>query len=85
MIKSVGAGVTDLEPGDRVLGYTAFGAAREFAAVSAANLVNLTVDLDSANASSAYAARRSIAAASSMSRSVTPPASWVDRVTSTFL
>jgi len=85
VIESVGAGVTDLEPGDRVLGYTAFGAAREFAAVSAANLVNLTVDLDSANASSAYAARRSIAAASSISRSVTPPASWVDSVTSTFL
>ena len=32
VIESVGAGVTDLEPGDRVLGYTAFGAAREFAA-----------------------------------------------------
>jgi len=46
VIESVGAGVTDLEPGDRVLGYTAFGAAREFAAVPAANLVKLTVDLD---------------------------------------
>src|SRR5215471_18503402 len=46
VIESVGAGVSDLKPGDRVLGYTTFGAAREFGAVSAAKLVKLTVDLD---------------------------------------
>jgi NADPH2:quinone reductase len=46
VIESVGAGIADLKPGDRVLGYTTFGAAREFAAVPAAKLVKLTVDLD---------------------------------------
>lgn len=46
VIESVGAGIADLKPGDRVLGYTTFGAAREFAAVPAAKLVKLTVDLE---------------------------------------
>jgi NADPH2:quinone reductase len=46
VIESVGSGVADLEPGDRVLGYTTFGAGREYAAVPAAKLVKLSVELD---------------------------------------
>jgi NADPH2:quinone reductase len=46
VIESLGAGVTDLAPGDRVLGYTTFGAARERAAVPAEKLAKLTADLD---------------------------------------
>jgi NADPH:quinone reductase len=46
VIDSVGAAVADFAPGDRVLGYTTFGAAREFAAMPVEKLVKLTVDLD---------------------------------------
>jgi NADPH2:quinone reductase len=46
VVESVGAGVTGFAPGDRVLGYTSFGAAREYAAVPVAKLAPLTDDLD---------------------------------------
>jgi len=46
VVDSVGAGVTDFAPGDRVLGYTTFGAARQYAAVPVEKLVRLTADLD---------------------------------------
>jgi NADPH2:quinone reductase len=46
VIDSVGAGVTGFAPGDRVLGYTGFGAARQFAAVPVDKLAKLNVDLD---------------------------------------
>jgi NADPH2:quinone reductase len=46
VVASVGAGVTDFAPGDRVLGYTGFGAARQFAAVPVEKLARLSVDLD---------------------------------------
>jgi NADPH2:quinone reductase len=46
VIDSVGDGVTDFAAGDRVLGYTTFGAARQYAAMPAARLVKLTFDLD---------------------------------------
>jgi NADPH2:quinone reductase len=46
VVDSVGDGVTDFAAGDRVLGYTTFGAARQYAAMPAARLVKLTVDLD---------------------------------------
>ena len=46
VIDSVGAGVKNFAAGDRVLGYTTFGAAREYAAMPADKLVKLTVDLD---------------------------------------
>ncbi len=46
VIESVGAGVTGFAPGDRVMGYTSFGAARQFAAVPVEKLARLSVDLD---------------------------------------
>jgi NADPH2:quinone reductase len=46
VVDSVGDGVTDFAAGDRVLGYTTFGAARQYAAMPAARLVKLTFDLD---------------------------------------
>jgi NADPH2:quinone reductase len=46
VVESVGAGVADFAPGDRVLGYTSYGAARQFAAVPATSLVRLAPDLD---------------------------------------
>jgi NADPH2:quinone reductase len=46
VIDSVGEGVTDFAPGDRVLGYTTFGAARQFAAVPVGKLARLPADLD---------------------------------------
>jgi NADPH2:quinone reductase len=46
VVDSVGAGVTDFAPGDRVLGYTGYGAARQYAAVPVGKLAKLTVDLD---------------------------------------
>src|SRR6202023_4170382 len=46
VIESVGTGVTGFAPGDRVLGYTSFGAARQFAAVPVERLAPLSVDLD---------------------------------------
>jgi NADPH2:quinone reductase len=46
VVESVGEGVTAFAPGDRVLGYCTFGAARERIAVEAEKLVKLTADLD---------------------------------------
>jgi NADPH2:quinone reductase len=46
VIDSVGAGVTELAPGDRVMGYTGYGAARQYAAVPVDKLARLGVDLD---------------------------------------
>jgi NADPH2:quinone reductase len=46
VIDSVGAGVTAFAPGDRVLGYTSFGGARQFAAVGADKLFRLPPDLE---------------------------------------
>jgi NADPH:quinone reductase len=45
-IETTGPGVTDLSPGDRVMGYTGFGAARERVAVAAERLVKLPDRLD---------------------------------------
>ncbi len=45
-VESVGAGVKDFRPGDRVTGYTNFGAAAERVAVDANRVVKLTADLD---------------------------------------
>jgi NADPH2:quinone reductase len=45
-VESVGAGVTAFKPGDRVMGYTNFNAARERAAVAADHIVKLPADLD---------------------------------------
>jgi NADPH2:quinone reductase len=41
VIESVGAGVTDIAPGDRVMGYDGWGAAREAVAVAAERLVKI--------------------------------------------
>ncbi len=46
VIESVGEGVTDFAPGDRVMGYTTFGGAQEFAAVPVEKLVPLPPGLD---------------------------------------
>jgi NADPH2:quinone reductase len=46
VIESVGAGVADFAPGDRVMGYISYGAARQFAAVPVEKLARLNVDLD---------------------------------------
>jgi NADPH:quinone reductase len=46
VVESVGSGVSALEPGDRVMGYTNFNAARERTAVPANQLVKLSADLD---------------------------------------
>jgi NADPH2:quinone reductase len=50
VVESVGAGVTNLAPGDRVLGYGGFGAAREKIAISAQRVVKIpdTLDFDRA-------------------------------------
>jgi NADPH2:quinone reductase len=50
VIESVGAGVTNLSPGDRVLGYGGFGAAREKIAISAHRVVKIpdTLNFDRA-------------------------------------
>jgi NADPH2:quinone reductase len=45
-VQSLGAGVTSFKPGDRVLGYCVYGAAREQLAVAADKLARLDVDLD---------------------------------------
>jgi len=50
-IESVGAGVTELVPGDRVMGYMGWGAAREAVAVPAQQLVKLPDTLDFERAS----------------------------------
>jgi NADPH2:quinone reductase len=46
VVESVGAGVTSLKPGDRIMGYTNFGAACERLAVAAAKVTKLTAALD---------------------------------------
>src|SRR3954447_25092837 len=46
VVESVGPGVTEFQPGDRVMGYTNFNAARERTAVAAAQIVKLSADLD---------------------------------------
>jgi len=45
-VESVGAGVTAFKPGDRVMGYTNFNAARERTAVPVDQIVKLAADLD---------------------------------------
>jgi NADPH:quinone reductase len=45
-VETIGAGVTDVAPGDRVAGYMGYGAARERVAVSAQRLVKLPPGLD---------------------------------------
>ena len=46
VVESVGPGVTGFAPGDRVMGYTYFNAARERTAVAADKIVKLAADLD---------------------------------------
>src|SRR5687768_18591067 len=46
IVESVGEGVTGFTPGDRVMGYTNFNAARERTAVSADAIVKLPAKLD---------------------------------------
>jgi NADPH2:quinone reductase len=46
VVESVGTGVTEFAPGDRVMGYTNFNAARERTAVAARQIVKLPADLD---------------------------------------
>jgi NADPH2:quinone reductase len=45
-VESVGAGVTALKPGDRITGFTNYGAAAERVAVAADRVVKLTANLD---------------------------------------
>src|ERR1700674_5515358 len=46
IVESVGPGVTDFAPGDRVMGSTDWGAAREVLAASTKQLVKIPDDLD---------------------------------------
>jgi NADPH2:quinone reductase len=46
VVESVGAGVRDFAPGDRVIGWTGWGAAREKIAAGAAQLAKLPPNLD---------------------------------------
>jgi NADPH2:quinone reductase len=46
VVESVAAGVTEVAPGDRVMGYMGWGAAREAVAVAARQLVKLPSQLD---------------------------------------
>ena len=46
IVESVGAGVTDFAPGDRVMGSTGWGAAREILAASTKQLVKIPDNLD---------------------------------------
>lgn len=46
VVESVGAGVRDFAPGDRVIGWTGWGAARQKIAAGAAQLAKLPQDLD---------------------------------------
>jgi NADPH2:quinone reductase len=46
LVESVGPGVTDFAPGDRVMGYTNFNAARERTAVAADKIVKISANLD---------------------------------------
>ncbi len=46
VVESVGEGVTDVAPGDRVIGYGGWGAARERIAINAGQLVKMPEQLD---------------------------------------
>src|SRR5262245_28316806 len=46
VVESTGAGVTGLKPGDRVMGYTNYNAARERIAVPASQLGKIPPELD---------------------------------------
>jgi NADPH:quinone reductase len=46
VVESIGPGVTEFAPGDRVMGYTNFNAARERTAVAADWIVKLPADID---------------------------------------
>jgi NADPH2:quinone reductase len=46
VVESVGAGVVSFAPGDRVMGYTSFGGARQYAAVPTGKLFRLPDGLD---------------------------------------
>ena len=46
VVESVGPGVTEFAPGDRVMGYTNYNAARERTAVPTGNIIKLPADLD---------------------------------------
>ncbi len=46
VVESIGEGVTGFKPGDRVLGFTGYGAAREMIAVSTRMLTPLSDELD---------------------------------------
>ena len=46
VVEGVGAGVTDFAPGDRVMGYTGWGSAREYVAVARERLAKLPDNLD---------------------------------------
>jgi NADPH2:quinone reductase len=46
VVESVGAGVSEFAPGDRVMGYTNFNAARERTAVAAQQIVKIPAALD---------------------------------------
>ena len=46
VVESVGAGVTDVAAGDRVMGYVGWGAAREQLAIAADKLVKMPAALD---------------------------------------
>jgi len=45
-VESVGSGVADVMPGDRVIGYSGWGAARELVAVGVQRLVKIPKELD---------------------------------------
>ena len=45
-VEALGSGVTSFKPGDRVLGYMTYGAAREFVAVNASKLTKIPDALD---------------------------------------
>jgi NADPH2:quinone reductase len=45
-VHGIGKGVTAFAPGDRVMGYAAYGAAREFVVAKAARLVRVPANLD---------------------------------------
>jgi len=46
VVERVGPGVTEFKPGDRVMGYTNFNAARERTAVATNNIIKISADLD---------------------------------------
>jgi NADPH:quinone reductase len=46
VVESVGSGVADVGPGDRVIGYNGWGAARELVSVSVARLIKIPDQLD---------------------------------------